>query len=356
MSGIGVGLLAAAVPTRADATRAKYCSSAMQYLPYAEPETTAAPGTSSSAYTAVPGGGAAGFSYTGALGCRPFDWERSDFEAISGRHPTTVVPRLRHGRFRAERVARDNLVAYFDNLTRTQSAPRRKPAGGRRTEYRSAGREPSDRPIGDKTPRAASSHRPRQPTPPFATPRPQRPKLIARPPMRRSHYLAGFPYRLFAANLEGLARCCRCQRRILVTETVAARISVLHPTPDGARAAAADVYVRGLKQPFVLRSIRSGSSAGAVRRRNQSSDTLRLSRRRCEAGRRGGVVIPAVAQRRRPLHAGRSIGHSCARRPRQLSCRLARMAMMSRVKWPPPLGNCVSPPSASPPGFTSPTR
>ena len=37
---------------------------------------------------------------------------------------------------------------------------------------------------------------------------------------------------------------------ILVSETNGGRISVLHPAPDGARAAGADVYAQGLKQPF----------------------------------------------------------------------------------------------------------
>jgi glucose/arabinose dehydrogenase len=39
---------------------------------------------------------------------------------------------------------------------------------------------------------------------------------------------------------------------IFVSETVGGRISVLHPTRDGTRAAGADVYVQGLKQPFGL--------------------------------------------------------------------------------------------------------
>ena len=89
---------------------------------------------------------------------------------------------------------------------------------------------------------------------PFATPSSSNgPALTARPANAVLALPPGFRVDLFAANLHGPRKMLVCANGdILVSETYGGRVSVLHPTPDGTRAADADIYLRGLNQPYGL--------------------------------------------------------------------------------------------------------
>jgi hypothetical protein len=89
---------------------------------------------------------------------------------------------------------------------------------------------------------------------PFATPSARNgPELIARPANAAFKLPPGFHIEPFATNLKGPRKMLvAANGDVLVSETVGGRISVLHPAPDGTRAAGADVYLQGLKQPFGL--------------------------------------------------------------------------------------------------------
>ena len=256
-SGIGVGLLAAAVPALgADATAGKILFRQQCSICHtAEPgDNGGAQGPSLIGVYGRPAAGAAGFSYTGALRAAHLTWDAATLKRFLA-SPTTVVPGSAMVVSVPNESDRDNLVAYFDNLTRTQSGAASKagPEGGAPSigvpvaSLRSADWR-QDAP--GRVHRIDLASLP----PPFATPSARNgPKLIARPPNAALALPPGFHIELFAANLEGPRKMLvAANGDILVTETVGGRISVLHPTPDGARAAAADVYVRGLKQPFGL--------------------------------------------------------------------------------------------------------
>jgi glucose/arabinose dehydrogenase len=155
------------------------------------------------------------------------------------------------------RPDRDNLVAYFDNLSRTQSAAgaasKAGPAGSAPTIAVPAA---SLRSADWRLDAPGRTHRIDLTTlpPPFDTPSVRNgPQLIARPANAALALAPGFHIEPFAANLQGPRKMLVAPNGdILVSETAGGRISVLHPTADGTRAAGAEVYLQGLKQPFGL--------------------------------------------------------------------------------------------------------
>jgi glucose/arabinose dehydrogenase len=152
---------------------------------------------------------------------------------------------------------RVNLVAYFQNLAGTQStAGAASKAGPEGSAPTIAVPVASLRSADWRLDAPGRVHRINLTTlpPPFATPSARNgPTLIARPADAALALPPGFHVEPFAANLEGPRKMLvAANGDILVSETVGGRISVLHPTPDGTRAAGADVYLQGLKQPFGL--------------------------------------------------------------------------------------------------------
>jgi len=258
-SGIGLGLLAAAAPALgADATAGKTLFRQQCSICHtAEPgDNGGAQGPSLVGVYGRPAAGAAGFSYTGALRAAHLTWDAPTLRRFLA-SPTTVVPGSAMVVAVPNEPDRDNLVAYFQNLARTQSgagaASKAGPEGAAPTiEVPAASLRSADW----KLDAPGRVHRIDLTTlpPPFATPSVRNgPKLIARPANAALAVPPGFHVEPFAANLEGPRKMLvAANGDILVSETVGGRISVLHPTPDGTRAGAADVYLQGLRQPFGL--------------------------------------------------------------------------------------------------------
>src|SRR5216684_2090600 len=255
----GLGLLAASAPALgADATAGKTLFTQQCSVCHsAEPgDNGGAQGPSLVGVYGRRAASAAGFAYTGALAAANLTWDTPTLSRFLA-SPTTVVPGSAMVIAVPNESDRDNLIAYFQDLARTQSATgtasRAAPEGSAPTI---AVPVASIRSADWRLDAPGRVHRIDLTTlpPPFATPSARNgPKLIARLPNAALALPPGFHIEPFAADLKGPRKMLvAANGDILVTETVGGRISVLHPTPDGARAAAADVYVRGLKQPFGL--------------------------------------------------------------------------------------------------------
>jgi glucose/arabinose dehydrogenase/cytochrome c2 len=199
---------------------------------------------------------AAGFSYTGALRAADLTWDAPTLGRFLS-SPTTVVPGSAMVVAVPNESDRDNLVAYFQDLARTQSA-----AGAASKASSAVGVPPIAVPAAS---RLSADWRLDAPgrlhhidlatlPSPFATPSARNgPALIAQPADAALALPPGFHLEPFATNLKGPRKMLvAANGDILVSETVGGRISVLHPTSDGTRAAGADVYLQGLKQPFGL--------------------------------------------------------------------------------------------------------
>jgi hypothetical protein len=258
-SGIGLGLLAASAPTfAADATAGKaFFTQQCAICHSVEPgDNGGAQGPSLIGVYGRHAASAGGFSYTAALRAANLTWDAPTLSRFLA-SPTTVVPGSAMVIAVPDTSDRDNLIAYFQNLARTQSA-----ADASKTA--AAGGAPSTPAVPAASLRSADwrldapgrAHRIDIATlpAPFATPSARNgAKLIARPATAALALPPGFHIEPFAANLQGPRKMLvAANGDILVSETVGGRISVLHPTPDGTRAAGTDVYLQGLKQPFGL--------------------------------------------------------------------------------------------------------
>jgi len=89
---------------------------------------------------------------------------------------------------------------------------------------------------------------------PFANPSStNRSFVVPRPASAALRLPPGFTIDTFVTGLGGPRRMLLAPNGdIFVTEIYAGRVAVLHPSPDGSRAASHDVYASGLKQPFGL--------------------------------------------------------------------------------------------------------
>lgn len=186
------------------------------------------------------------FSYTGALAAANLTWDAPTLNRFLA-SPTTVVPGSAMVVAVPKESDRGNLIAYFQSLAHAQST-----AGESSIPVPAASQLSADWRL-DAPGRRHHIDLATLP-PPFATASARNgPKLIARPVNAAFALPPGFHIEPFAANLQGPRRMLvAANGDILVSETVGGRISVLHPAPDGARAAAADVYLKGLEQPFGL--------------------------------------------------------------------------------------------------------
>jgi glucose/arabinose dehydrogenase/cytochrome c2 len=254
---IGLGLLAASVPALgADATAGKtFFTQQCTICHSAEPgDNGGAQGPSLIGVYGRHAGSAAGFSYTGALRAANLTWDAPTLSRFLA-SPTTVVPGSAMVIAVPDESDRDNLIAYFQKLARTQSdaASKAAAAGGVPAAPVPAA---SLRSADWRLDAPARAHRIDLATlpAPFATPSARNgPKLIARPANASLALPPGFRIETFAANLQGPRKMLvAANGDILVSETVGGRISILHPTSDGTRAAGTDVYLQGLKQPFGL--------------------------------------------------------------------------------------------------------
>jgi glucose/arabinose dehydrogenase/cytochrome c2 len=249
-SGIGLGLLAASVPALgADATAGKTLFRQQCTICHsAEPgDSGGAQGPALAGVYGRHAASAAGFSYTEALRAANLTWDAPTLKRFLG-SPTTVVPGSAMAVAVPNESDRDNLIAYFQDLARAQSA-----AGGVATIAVPAASQLSADWRLDAPGRLHRIDLAALP-PPFATPSARNgPQLVAPPANAAFALPPGFHVEPFATNLKGPRKMLvAANGDILVSETAGGRISVLHPTPDGTRAAGADVYLQGLKQPFGL--------------------------------------------------------------------------------------------------------
>jgi glucose/arabinose dehydrogenase/cytochrome c2 len=194
---------------------------------------------------------AAGFSYTAALRAAHLTWDAPTLNQFLA-SPTTVVPGSAMVVAVPNPSDRDNLIAYFQDLARTQSGAAAAAAAVQTIAVPAASQRSADWQL-DAPGRVHRINLATLP-PPFATPSTRNgPQLIARPADAALAVPAGFHVEPFATDLKGPRKMLvAANGDILVSETVAGRISVLHPSSDGTRAAAVDVYAQGLKQPFGL--------------------------------------------------------------------------------------------------------
>jgi glucose/arabinose dehydrogenase/cytochrome c2 len=252
---IGLGLLAASAPAPgADATAGKTLFTQQCSVCHsAEPgDNGGAQGPSLVGVYGRRAASAAGFSYTGALAAANLTWDTPTLSRFLT-SPTAVVPGTAMVIAVPDESDRDNLIAYFQNLARTQSATgAASKAAPAAIPVPAASQLSADWRL-DAPGRAHRIDLAALPAP-FATPSARNgPELIARPANAAFALPPGFHIEPFAADLQGPRKLLvAANGDILVSETRGGRISVLHPTLDRTRAAGTDVYLKGLKQPFGL--------------------------------------------------------------------------------------------------------
>jgi glucose/arabinose dehydrogenase/cytochrome c2 len=196
---------------------------------------------------------AAGFSYTAAMRTADLTWDAPTLSRFLAA-PSTVVPGSAMLVAVPGQADRDNLVAYFQSLAGKSSAggAALQDPGARAGAVPDASRLSADWKL-DTPGRAHRIDLTALPAP-FSTPSSRNsPAVVARPANATPALPPGFHIDVFAADLKGPRRMLVAPNGdILVSEIQGGRVSVLHPTPDGARAASAEVYLEGLKQPFGL--------------------------------------------------------------------------------------------------------
>jgi glucose/arabinose dehydrogenase/cytochrome c2 len=258
-AGIGVGLLAASNPTwGADAAAGKTLFTQQCSVCHsAEPgDNGGGQGPSLIGVYGRRAASAPGFSYTGALTAAHLTWDAPTLSRFLA-SPATVVPGSAMVIAVPNESDRANLIAYFQELARTQSA-----AGAASTSTAAGG--VTSIAVPDASRQSADwrldapgrVHRidPAALPAPYATSSARNgPHLIARPPNAALALPPGFHIEPFAIDLKGPRRLLvAANGDVLVSETSSGRISVLHPNSDGSRAAGTDVYLQGLNQPFGL--------------------------------------------------------------------------------------------------------
>lgn len=186
------------------------------------------------------------FSYTAALRNSHLAWDAATLNRFLAA-PTVVVPGTSMGLAVPDEADRANLIAYFQSIGHLQSASAAEPVQIPDVSEQSANWR-LDTP--GRVHRISIAALP----PAFATNSSNnRPSVVAKPANAVLAVPAGFHIEPFATGLQGPRKMLVAPNAdIFVTETSGGRVSVLHPASDGSRAAGADVYVTGLKQPFGL--------------------------------------------------------------------------------------------------------
>jgi cytochrome c2 len=187
------------------------------------------------------------FSYTDALRSAHLTWDAATLNRFLSA-PTTVVPGSTMVLAVPEETGRVNLIAYFQSLSNLQSTPTAsEPIVVPKLSEESANWR-LDAP--GRVHRISVASLP----PAFATDSSRnRPSVVPKPANATLALPPGFHVDTFATGLRGPRKMLVAPNGdVLVTETSGGRVSVLHPAPDGARAAGSEVYTEGLKQPFGL--------------------------------------------------------------------------------------------------------
>jgi glucose/arabinose dehydrogenase len=197
--------------------------------------------------------GAAGFSYTAALRAADLTWDAPTLNRFLAA-PATVVPGSAMVVAVPDPAERDNLIAYLQGLAHTAAGAAAAAKADRSQSIAVPGSSQLSADWRLDAPGRTHRINPADLPAPFATPSTRNfPHVIARPAHAVLALPPGFHIDTFAADLKGPRKMLVAPNGdILVSETYGGRVSVLHPTSDGTHAAAAEVYVQGLKQPFGL--------------------------------------------------------------------------------------------------------
>jgi len=200
-----------------------------------------------------PAAGAAGFSYTAALRAADLTWDAPTLNRFLA-SPSTVAPGSAMLVAVPGQTDRDNLVAYFQSLAGKASAAGAAAQNGaaRASAVPDASRLSADWKL-DAPGRVHRIDLAALPAPFSTASSRNSPEVVARPANAAPALPPGFRIDVFADHLEGPRRMLVAPNGdILLSEIQGGRVSVLHPAPDGSRAASVDIYLEGLRQPFGL--------------------------------------------------------------------------------------------------------
>ncbi len=186
------------------------------------------------------------FSYSDALRASHLTWDAATLDRFLA-SPTKVVPGTTMVAAVPQETDRANLIEYFQEI--------------------SGLRAPSPNKVGEVPVASVESANWRLDAPgqihrieaaalpaPFATASSSNRSFTVRRPEKPALRLPpGFSIDTFVTGLDGPRRMLLAPNGdIFVTEIYGGRVTVLHPSPDGSRAAGHEVYASGLKQPFGL--------------------------------------------------------------------------------------------------------
>jgi glucose/arabinose dehydrogenase/cytochrome c2 len=192
-----------------------------------------------------PAASAPQFSYTQALRDSKLTWDAATLQRFLGA-PTSVVPGTSMVLAVPDSADRDHLIAYFQSLSG------RAPAAAQALVVPAASAQSANWRLDAPgvTHRINLASLP----PPYATESARNNSSVVPKPASATLALPpGFHIEPFVTGLTGPRKMLAAPNGdILVTEMTGGRVTVLHPSPDGRRAAGTDVYLKGLKQPFGL--------------------------------------------------------------------------------------------------------
>ena len=183
------------------------------------------------------------FSYSAALRDSKLTWDSATLKRFLAA-PTSVVPGTAMLIAVPGDTDLDNLIAYFQSVS-NQVAPAESSIVVPSSSAQSANWR-SDAP--GRVHRISANSLPA----PFATPSSRNNSSVVPKPSGASISVPpGFRVDTFIAGLTGPRKMLVAPNGdILVTEMRGGRVTVLHPSSDGSRAAGTDVYLQGLRQPF----------------------------------------------------------------------------------------------------------
>ncbi len=192
-----------------------------------------------------PAAGGPQFSYTQALRDSKLTWDAATLQRFLGA-PTSVVPGTSMVLAVPDSIERDNLIAYFQSLS----------SGARAATQALAVPAATAQSANWRLDAPGVAHRIdlKSLPPPYATASARNSSSVVLKPANATLALPpGFHIEPFVTGLTGPRKMLAAPNGdILVTEMTGGRVTILHPSPDGRRAAGTDVFLKGLKQPFGL--------------------------------------------------------------------------------------------------------
>jgi len=186
-------------------------------------------------------GSVAGFSYTDAMKKSNLTWDAPTLDRFL-QAPTSVVPGSSMVIPVPDKTTRENVIAYLQVApTSAQTASSGVgPAGDADWKKDAPGRLHRIEATALAKPMASSLAR-------------NNSKVVDKPAGAELSVPPGFKVEVYARDLNGPRRLLSAANGdVFVSEMQAGRITLLHPSADGATAASSEVFVDGLKQPFGL--------------------------------------------------------------------------------------------------------